>query len=62
MPNDIDFTYQEKRSNREIEIDKLYQSYSSDCRAYNETVLDKVQWIKDNQFFINNLMRKKSNE
>lgn len=53
IPNDIDFTYQEERSNRTIWIDNLYQSYLSDCRAYKELSVSKNEWLQNNQDFIN---------
>ena len=52
MPNDIDFTYQEKRSDKEIRIDNLYQSYLSDCRAYKEVSVSKNVWLQANQEFV----------
>ena len=52
VPNDIDFTYQEKRSNKTIWIDNLFQSYLSDCRAYKEVSVSKNVWLQANQEFV----------
>ena len=52
IPNDIDFTYQEKRSNKTIWIDNLFQSYLSDCRAYKEVSVSKNVWLQANQEFV----------
>tara|TARA_R110000782_G_scaffold12227_1_gene36921 strand:- start:1380 stop:1571 length:192 start_codon:yes stop_codon:yes gene_type:complete len=52
MPNDIDFTYQEKRSDKTIWIDNLFQSYLSDCRAYKEVSVSKNVWLQANQEFV----------
>ena len=52
VPNDIDFTYQEKRSDKTIWIDNLFQSYLSDCRAYKEVSVSKNVWLQANQEFV----------
>ena len=52
IPNDIDFTYQEKRSDKTIWIDNLFQSYLSDCRAYKEVSVSKNVWLQANQEFV----------
>ena len=60
IPNHIDFTYQEKRSNKTIWIDTLYQSYLSDCRAYKELSVSKNEWLQNNQDFLNKNYKEKS--
>tara|TARA_R110000751_G_scaffold225590_1_gene327406 strand:+ start:156 stop:350 length:195 start_codon:yes stop_codon:yes gene_type:complete len=57
MPNDIDFTYQEKRSDKEIRIDNLYQSYLSDCRAYKEVSVSKNVWLQTNKDFLSQKLK-----
>jgi len=57
MPNDINFTYQEKRSNKEIRIDNLYQSYLSDCRAYKEVSVSKNVWLQANKDFLSQKLK-----
>ena len=59
IPNDIDFTYQEERSNKTIWIDNLYQSYLNDCRAYGEVSVSKNEWLQNNQDFINKNYKEK---
>ena len=60
IPNHIDFTYQEKRSNKTIRIDNLYQNYLSDCRAYKELSVSKNEWLQNNQDFLNKNYKEKS--
>ena len=60
IPNHIDFPYQEKRSNKTIWIDTLYQSYLSDCRAYKELSVSKNKWLQNNQDFLNKKYEEKS--
>ena len=48
-----DFGYKEKRSNKQLFIDRFYQEYLAEKQAYGETFRTKAEWQKENQDFIN---------
>ena len=45
MPKDTDFSYKEKRSNKQLFIDRFYQEYLSEKHAYGETFKTKAVTI-----------------
>ena len=49
-----DFGYKEKRSDKQLFIDRFYQEYLAEKHAYGETFKTKAEWQKENQDFINN--------
>ena len=53
MPKDIDLSYKEERSDKELFIDRFYQEYLAEKHAYGETFKTKATWQKDNKDFIN---------
>ena len=52
-PKNIDFSYKEKRSDKQLFIDRFYQEYLAEKHAYGETFKTKAEWQKENQDFIN---------
>ena len=48
-----DFGYKEKRSDKQLFIDRFYQEYLAEKHAYGETFKTKAEWQKENQDFIN---------
>ena len=48
-----DFGYKEKRSDKQLFIDRFYQEYLAEKQAYGETFRTKAEWQKENQDFIN---------
>tara|TARA_R100000353_G_C6377421_1_gene160901 strand:- start:56 stop:244 length:189 start_codon:yes stop_codon:yes gene_type:complete len=48
-----DFGYKEKRSNKQLFIDRFYQEYLAEKHAYGESFKTKAEWQKENQDFIN---------
>ena len=52
MPKDIDLSYKEERSDKELFIDRFYQEYLAEKHAYGETFKTKATWQKDNKDFI----------
>ena len=47
------FGYVEKRSDKQLFIDRFYQEYLQEKRTYKETPLSKDEWHKENKDFIN---------
>lgn len=47
------FGYKEKRSDKQLFIDRFYQEYLAEKHAYGETFKTKAEWQKENQDFIN---------
>ena len=48
-----DFGYKEKRSDKQLFIDRFYQEYLAEKHAYGESFKTKAEWQKENQDFIN---------
>ena len=47
------FGYVEKRSDKQLFIDRFYQEYLQEKRAYKETPLSKDEWHEANKDLIN---------
>ena len=62
MPKDIDLSYKEERSDKELFIDRFYQEYLAEKHAYGETFKTKATWQKDNKDFINKKYAEENNE
>ena len=62
MPKDIDLSYKEERSDKELFIDRFYQEYLDDKLAYVESFKTKATWQKDNKDFINKKYAEENNE
>ena len=62
MPKDIDLSYKEERSDKELFIDRFYQEYLAEKHAYGETFKTKATCQKDNKDFINKKYAEENNE
>ena len=62
MPKDTDFSYKEKRSNKQLFIDRFYQEYLSEKHAYGETFKTKATWQKENKDFIDKKYAEENSE
>ena len=62
MPKDIDLSYKEERSDKELFIARFYQEYLAEKHAYGETFKTKATWQKDNKDFINKKYAEENNE
>ena len=62
MPKNIDFSYKEERSDKEIFIDRFYQEYLAEKHAYGESFKTKATWQKENKDFINKKYAEENSE
>ena len=62
MPKNIDFSYKEERSNKQIFIDRFYQEYLAEKHAYGEDFKTKATWQKENKDFIDKKYAEENSE